>query len=346
MVKTPTITIPRVRSSDNSRPFGYFAAGIICIAIGLALAWYGAGYERGNKYQATQYIIECAVSFGLIVTACLFVAQGLYLILVFVIGIIERPEARIISTCRSVVGEFQFAAEASDAQPIRAIEIANEADAIKFRPALLNVGVFLSGESASNDVSKLIIQPRSNDGARCIPDSRDLGSRRQHGAFTDNVVSKTYFLQSSIGRADVNAPQVHNNGVCLPNISGKPKVFKANLWSMTGEKFVPRSLDRILQLDSLPYKCAELKDGNNGEGDSRPEKTPSEPSDSLIIGRLLIFAFGLGDASLLTVRGWQNFYNERHLFGAALVGGGIIIGLCSLGVWWLNAFPSTWGWPV
>jgi hypothetical protein len=334
-------------SPNNSRPFGYFAGGVFCIAIGIALAWYGAGYERGNKYQATQYIIECTVSFGLIVAACLFVAQGLYLILVFEVGIVERPEARVISASCSIVGESQFAAKAGDAQSFGAIKIADEADTIEFRPALLNVGVFLSSEDAAGvDVLKLIIQPRSKDSPACLECSGDLRTSGQHGAFADNVISKSYLLQSSVGGADVNTPQIHNNGIGLPNISGEPKVFKANLWTMTGEKFIPRCSDRILQLDSLPTKYEQLKTTDDGQGDGRPEKTLGEPSDNLIIGRFLVFTLGIGGGLLLTLRGWQNFYNERRLFGAALVGGGIVVGLCGLSVWWLNALPSTWGWPV
>jgi hypothetical protein len=330
---------PTSPSSDNSRPFGYFAAGIICIAIGFALAWYGAGYERGNKYQATQYIIECAVSFGLIVTACLFAAQGLYLILVFVVGIVERPEARVIGAGGSVVGESQFTAKASDAQPIRAIKIANEADAIEFRPALLNVGVFLSSEDApSVDVSKLIIQPRSNNGARCIPDSGDLGGRRQHGAIADDIVSKPYFLQSSIGRADVNAPQIHNNGIGLPNISGKPKVFKANLWSMTGEKFVARGLDRLLQLIALPAKHPTKTNQLKETNDNKDAGESYEPQIGIRFGALLggqVFGF------LGSWWGWLNFYNERRLFASALIGISTLLALSGWVVWMNMAMGSS-----
>lgn len=67
-------------SANNSRPFDYFAIGALSIVIGIALAWYGGGYERGDKYQSAQYVIEWLMSFGLIAVACLFVAQGAILI--------------------------------------------------------------------------------------------------------------------------------------------------------------------------------------------------------------------------------------------------------------------------
>jgi hypothetical protein len=67
-------------SPYNSRPFGYLVIGVLCVVIGIFVASYAAGYERGEKYQATQYIIESLISFALIIVACFFVAQGFYLI--------------------------------------------------------------------------------------------------------------------------------------------------------------------------------------------------------------------------------------------------------------------------
>ena len=66
--------------SDHSRPFSYFIVGIICIAFGICFAWYGAGYQRGDKYEKRQYILESLISFGLILISVFLIGQGGYLI--------------------------------------------------------------------------------------------------------------------------------------------------------------------------------------------------------------------------------------------------------------------------
>ena len=73
-----------------SRPFGYFLMGGVLILIGCFLGAYAAGYERGDKYQPTQYIIETTISAFLIFVSFLIVAQGSYL--VFLAATNGRPE--------------------------------------------------------------------------------------------------------------------------------------------------------------------------------------------------------------------------------------------------------------
>ena len=58
----------------------------------------------------------------------------------------------------------------------------------------------------------------------------------------------------------------------------------------------------------------------------------------------LFLALGIGGSLLLTLCGWQNFYNDRRLLGSALISFGCLCGLVGLSIWWLNAFPATWGW--
>jgi hypothetical protein len=67
------------------------------------------------------------------------------------------------------------------------------------------------------------------------------------------------------------------------------------------------------QLNSLPAKNEQLKRGYNGKGDGGPKQIFGEPSQMLIVRRLLLFAFSFGCGLLLFIIGRQNFYNDRRL---------------------------------
>jgi hypothetical protein len=49
---------------------------------------------------------------------------------------------------------------------------------------------------------------------------------------------------------------------------------------------------------------------------------------------------GLGSLGI-SILGWQDFDDKRRLIGAALIVGGHLLTLLSLGLFWLTIFPST-----
>ena len=61
--------------------FSNLLFGGVCVVLGLFLAWYAGGYERGEEYKTGQYVIETLVCLGLFITAVLLIVQGDYLVL-------------------------------------------------------------------------------------------------------------------------------------------------------------------------------------------------------------------------------------------------------------------------
>jgi hypothetical protein len=112
------------------------------------------------------------------------------------------------------------------------------------------------------------------------------------------------------------------------------------------DEFFFSTIDTTLELQSLPQKREELAYSDNRQSDRGPEQTAREESDAPIVRRFLVFALCLGGGSLLFIRGWDNFYKGRRLLGAAWILGGWFLALSGLGLWWLIAFPVTWGWPL
>ncbi len=116
--------------------------------------------------------------------------------------------------------------------------------------------------------------------------------------------------------------------------------------SMRSDELTVSKINGSFQLDSLPAKYEQLARGDERQSDGGPEKTLSEFGETFIIRRFLLFAFSLSGGLFLFIIGWQHFYNNRKLLGAALIGCGLLCGIGGLGYWWLNAFPATWGWPL
>jgi hypothetical protein len=72
----------------------------------------------------------------------------------------------------------------------------------------------------------------------------------------------------------------------------------------------------------------------------------NEPSDQLLARRLAILIICMGAGLGLTLLSWGRFDDGRPLFGAALLGGGVLLGLSGLGLWFATAFSFTLGWPI
>jgi hypothetical protein len=146
-----------------------------------------------------------------------------------------------------------------------------------------------------------------------------------------------------------------HEGICVPRIDvSEVNVPERTLSSqinfhaedydfgpMCRDEFLSREVSRLfrggngsLQLDALPAKHEKLEKGDDGKGTGSPKKQFSETSEPPIILCLFILVFCVGGALLLTLFGWQNFYNNRRLLGASLIGLGGLFGLGGLGWWW------------
>jgi len=60
--------------------------------------------------------------------------------------------------------------------------------------------------------------------------------------------------------------------------------------------------------------------------------------------RFLLVILSLLVGFFLSLWGWENFDHNRRLLGAALIGGGFMLGAFGLGLWWPTGFPGSWSW--
>ena len=63
-----------------------------------------------------------------------------------------------------------------------------------------------------------------------------------------------------------------------------------------------------------------------------------------VIRRFLVAVFGVLFGLGLSFWGWVKLDDNRRVFGTALICVGWLISVSGLGLLWLAAFPSTWGW--
>ena len=79
------------------------------------------------------------------------------------------------------------------------------------------------------------------------------------------------------------------------------------------------------------HKCEK------GKGNRRYNYPP-------LMRRLIVLLLGVGLGGWVSVVGWDNFYDKRRRFGAALICIGTVLTALGLSLWVLVLFPSTWGW--
>jgi hypothetical protein len=99
------------------------------------------------------------------------------------------------------------------------------------------------------------------------------------------VISNADLIQQGVARSSVDAPQIHNDRLALPKVFCNQEMFDANLWSMSGIKFLSG------EFDLLPSR--EIQ-GNRSypEANSGNEKESSEEGYG-VARRLLPEGFAL-----------------------------------------------------
>ena len=81
VVIIPTMTSPRVHLPTTLVHFAISSLEEFVTSLALFVAIAAPGYDRGNKYRASQYQIENPISFGLIFVVFILVAQAIDLVL-------------------------------------------------------------------------------------------------------------------------------------------------------------------------------------------------------------------------------------------------------------------------
>jgi hypothetical protein len=101
---------------------------------------------------------------------------------------------------------------------------------------------------------------------------------------------------------------------------------------------------RLVQFESLISKNEQLasKDGKLQEPNN--DEVPVGRLSFPVIRRFLIAVFGVLFGLGLSFWGWVKLDDNRRVFGTALICVGWLISVSGLGLLWLAAFPSTWGW--
>ncbi len=88
-----------------------------------------------------------------------------------------------------------------------------------------------------------------------------------------------------------------------------------------------RGPDSEFQLNALPAKYEQLKETDNRQQSRKPD-------DPSIVGVFLFSLFAVSFSFFGSLWGWDNFYNGRRLFGAALIGCSGLLGGLGFFAWW------------
>src|SRR5258706_3126574 len=167
-----------------------------------------------------------------------------------------------------------------------------------------------------------------------------LNFARKHSlGEAENMTSNARHL--GIGITGIDVSETYRNGISVRHTPDQSQAIDGNSWPMRRDEFFVAKLggffggrDGALQLDALPAKYEKLEKSDDGKSGGRPKKQFSEAREPPIILSLFVLVAGVGGGLLFTLFGWQNFYNDRRLLGASLVGLGCLIGLSGLGWWW------------
>jgi hypothetical protein len=191
---------------------------------------------------------------------------------------------------------LQHSAKSCNTQPTGAIKIAYPADAKEPRPVLLDVGQFVLREDVSGiEIANWPI--KSGRKGAVIEEQGSINARvgRQQTSISDDMTSDTEVRECGIGGAGIDASQVDSDGNAFPEVAGEPKMFHANLWPMSGEKFRAGKTN-LKEIQSAQASGSERK--NPGES----HKPQIVTSDGLF-GGLMPFFYGLGIGCVIVFGG-------------------------------------------
>ena len=222
---------------------------------------------------------------------------GLWLILIFVIGMLANAKASVgRSENRMPLGHFQYSAKASDAQPSSPVVVTYPTGAIQLCPLLLDVCPFLWRQNAADiEITKCPIEP----GSKAVPVEIKSGGHirisGQHPFVSSNMASHTDLPKDGISRPCIHADQICSNRHGLRNIASEPEMLNPHFWPMGREKFGTgeTNLEKIKNSQSGSSECKDA---------SECHEPQSVGSDGLF-GGLMPFFYGLGGGFVLVLGG-------------------------------------------
>jgi hypothetical protein len=155
----------------------------------------------------------------------------------------------------------------------------------------------------------------------------NIGKRRHWLCYWPNRVNGFCYASGS-----GSFPAIKNR-----NFKFRYAVLRVSLgcgWQQISPKFF---LSCFSCSENLPNESRQLQNSDEGQNTSEPSEPP--------IGRRFFIALLCGFLGLiLSGFGWNYFYDERRILGAALVILGFFVLSGGFLLYWLTGFPSTWGW--
>jgi hypothetical protein len=297
--------------------------------------------DRVGERDATSFATVCSK----------FLATAV-LVLILVIGIGHDAKASAVFT-RGALGEGQHPAQSCRANALSPVQIAQISDAIQFGRATSDIFVFgFCQGDCIRYIGKAVSDPTCH-----IKSDVDFGNWRgwewkEFVCFYQEK-SNTKFREGGLGCAIVNAFGGGNEGTLWPNFVGEPHMLDSDSGAMRGQKFmslgggsipsrkggdlsVSQALSHVMQLNPEEDDLAHGR-AKQGKSESRqPKRIISDPlrfesKFSIYFSLLppvLLLVLGLG----FGVLAGENFYRERRVIGAALLGCGWLCGLIAWGL--------------
>jgi hypothetical protein len=166
------------------------------------------------------------------------------LILIFVIWIVELAEPAMFNVGQGVQREGQLSAKTGNSHPIGRVKIADETNAIQFRTPLLDVSIFLSGKNPLGiDIVCLPIEPAGQSSASEVTNGWNRWIDREVSACSYDQISNSYLHKDGVSRSIVDASQIYNDRLALPDVVRQPQMFYADFGSMCSNEFIASQSD-------------------------------------------------------------------------------------------------------
>jgi hypothetical protein len=255
---------------------------------------------------------------------------GAALIFVFVIGVGVSAKAHVSMVRQYGPGwESHDATKAGYPHSLGPVEVAYVSNTEQPRFPLLDFDVLLRRENRPVGQSlQFPASPTFNFSIGEIEREFFYVRVERYGAIlSDNHKSNPSIIKNGIGSPVIHVSDVRGDDSPIPNIARHPEMFHPNLGAMRGDELVLGSIDRVPKLNSLPAENDQLQKSDSRERARQLHKPPIGTAFAVTLSAVAVGYIG-------SLWGWNNFYNERRLFGAALIILSGLLGAFGFFFWW------------